>query len=823
MSAADRVAEFVTEHSRITLLVSLLVVAGLTAGVAQLTTAGGEAISAEPEAETTLEYVQENYASGSENVTFVAVYVRDADGNVLSRSSLRRSLEYQRSLRQNDSVGEVVAESQTVGVARAVTTRLTGDPRASVDERIDALENANASAVESATESALSADSPLLQLLPNSYEPGTASATGRRIVFTVPDAAVADTASEGTTVDEFERTVYATLPDDTATADYFTLAGPAGDSVSQKGNTDTVELVGPLALVLIVAALLGAYRDPVDIFVGLFGVFASVLGAVGLVGWLGVPFSATSIIAPILIVGLGIDFSFHVFMRYRERRAEGERRRAAMRASLSKVSVALALVTLTTAVGFLANATSPLAEIRSLTITMAVGIFVAFFVFVTLVPALKTELDSLRAWLGWDPQRSPFGDGGVVGSFLQTGVSAARVSAVAVVLIAVVTAGGGVFAWTQLDQSLQSGQPETDTWTQDLPDPIGIQEYPYLQNQEYVQSSYLDSSSGASPSQVLVRGDVGNAETLHRLDEARENATETEVAYTRPGGLTATTGPLTEMRRLAEQRSAFRDVFEAADTDDDGVPEENVTGVYDAFYRTAPSTAASVVERDGGSYESLRLVVRTERTAGAVVVDDALTGAIEPVASLEGVEADVTGQQSVTAGLIRIATENVFQTVVVSLGGIFLLLVIVYRLTEGSGTLGAVVFLPVAFVVALVSLGMLALGVPITFFTALMIGLVIGLGVDYTIHVGDRFLTERERADDPYTALERTVTGTGGALLGSTLTTVAAFGTLALAPFPQVANLGTIVALALIGAFVVSVFVLPSLLVLWDRRVGVPN
>ncbi|MFC7209189.1 MMPL family transporter [Natronoarchaeum sp. GCM10025321] len=69
-------------------------------------------------------------------------------------------------------------------------------------------------------------------------------------------------------------------------------------------------------------------------------------------------------------------------------------------------------------------------------------------------------------------------------------------------------------------------------------------------------------------------------------------------------------------------------------------------------------------------------------------------------------------------------------------------------------------------------------------------------------------------------ALETAVAGTGGALLGSTVTTVAAFATLSLSTFPPLRQLGMLVAIALLCSFVMAVFVLPSLLTLWVRYVG---
>jgi predicted RND superfamily exporter protein len=136
---------------------------------------------------------------------------------------------------------------------------------------------------------------------------------------------------------------------------------------------------------------------------------------------------------------------------------------------------------------------------------------------------------------------------------------------------------------------------------------------------------------------------------------------------------------------------------------------------------------------------------------------------------------------------------------------------------HGCATLGLVVAVPIALVLGLVIGGMYLLSIPLTLLTALLMSLVIGLDIDYNIHVGDRYADERRQGASTYEALEPAVTGTGGALLGSTLTSVGALATITLVPHPQLQSFGAIVVVALTTAFAVSGLVLPSLLVLWSR------
>jgi predicted RND superfamily exporter protein len=115
---------------------------------------------------------------------------------------------------------------------------------------------------------------------------------------------------------------------------------------------------------------------------------------------------------------------------------------------------------------------------------------------------------------------------------------------------------------------------------------------------------------------------------------------------------------------------------------------------------------------------------------------------------------------------------------------------------------------------------MALVGIPFNILTGMITSLTVGLGVAYSIHLSERYNQELERADSMWEAMHTAVTGTGGALLGSAATTVGGFGVLAFAILPPLQQFGIITGLTIIYAFLASVLVLPSLLVVWTRWFG---
>jgi predicted RND superfamily exporter protein len=78
-------------------------------------------------------------------------------------------------------------------------------------------------------------------------------------------------------------------------------------------------------------------------------------------------------------------------------------------------------------------------------------------------------------------------------------------------------------------------------------------------------------------------------------------------------------------------------------------------------------------------------------------------------------------------------------------------------------------------------------------------------------------MEDLDRIKDGICALSVSVSHTGSALFGSALTTVIGFAVLSFAIIPPLAQFGQVTALSISFAFLASVFVLPTFLLLWLR------
>ncbi|WP_255194409.1 efflux RND transporter permease subunit [Natronobeatus ordinarius] len=833
MNALDRTVDIVTTHNVAVVLVVGLLTAGLVLGIAnaEMGGDGGFAGAVETDVDEAEQYVQANYEiDGSDDrAAHFPVYVRDEGGNALSTEAMIATLEYKQAVAEDDAVADARTNDEALSVASFVGTQAVGDPDASLAEQIAALEDADDEEIAAIVETTLAEEPEAQLLVPNSYEPGTADAESTQLVF----------AFEPTEDGKAPADAQYALADaaaDRTDPEFFTLGEPAMDAMSETSVENTVFLVLPVVLGLILAVAAFAYRDIVDVIVGLVGVIVSIGWMFGVLGWLGVEVGPAVVIGPVLIAGLSIDYGFHVFTRYREARealeneAAREQRdsvaaiRLPMARGLRSVAVAFGLVTITASIGFLANLVNPVGALRDLGIAITLGVGSAFVIFVTLVPALKVTIDDALERLGLDRHKQPLGSGAYVRPLLSSTVTLARRAAPVVTVVAVVLAAGGGVAWTALDEEAAGAEsPDVAEWKQELPGPVGWEENEALENQEYVGEQFRSAAAAEDDRvQVLVEGSVTDDDALYALEDGIDEGVERGTFA--EGRTDTIETPTTVIEAVAAEDDEFAGTVEEADTTGDGIPDSDLEAVYDHLYEVDSDRASAVIEREAGEYRSLRAIgppqaadgpaVDADRAVNLFAVGDAIETEDASVAAT--VVSDATAEQAA----IEQITDGIVRVMVVAVTAVFLTLVGVYRWIHGSASLGVLTAIPVALVLGYVVGGMYLLSVPLNFLTALLVSLVIGIGIDYSIHLSDRFAHERGRGRTDRDALETAVTGTGGALLGSMLTSVGAFAGMLIHPDPSFQHFATLVVLAMVAAFVASVVVLPSLLYLWARYVG---
>lgn len=108
-------------------------------------------------------------------------------------------------------------------------------------------------------------------------------------------------------------------------------------------------------------------------------------------------------------------------------------------------------------------------------------------------------------------------------------------------------------------------------------------------------------------------------------------------------------------------------------------------------------------------------------------------------------------------------------------------------------------------------------GLPISTLAGGVAAMVIGIGIDYAIHLMSKYKYERKRGLSVKEGIEAAVTDTGIALTGASVATMLAFLAFLTGAMPEMNRFGILMTLGVGYSFLLSILALPALLVLEER------
>jgi predicted RND superfamily exporter protein len=244
-----------------------------------------------------------------------------------------------------------------------------------------------------------------------------------------------------------------------------------------------------------------------------------------------------------------------------------------------------------------------------------------------------------------------------------------------------------------------------------------------------------------------------------------------------------------------------------------GCTEDDIQGIFYYLFtnQTYQEKVKSVLhyDTDENRFDAtvIRVFVSAKKTSDARVVYSQLR---DDVVKTQNIVAKVTGETVIVITTIDSFQHSQLVSTAFSVILSALVLMVVYR----NPILGLIAVVPVAISTVWILGTMYLLGISINVFTVMVTALTIGLGIDYSIHIIERFREEGKKLS-PQKSMQATIERTGSALFISALTTICGFAVLLLSPMPLTQHFGIITAATIMYSFDLAVFVLPILLVAW--------
>ncbi|QSG10215.1 efflux RND transporter permease subunit [Halapricum desulfuricans] len=803
----ERVTGFVTERPRVVIVGFLLITAVFAGGMGQVSMGSSD------QTESFTEGIPEQEALDSINEEFQGPFEADTPStqliheseNVLSQSSM---LEMLRLLERIDQREELYVAS-TAGPAPAVAQAL--DPTATTPEQQQrAIRRASETEFRK-TVSALAERPGFSRSLSDDFNAreGTASAAITVVTHSPPD--------QGDHTEEIQTTIQSLAGDGDATV--YVLGDGIVQSEMNNVINDSLAIVMPLVVVLILGFLAVAYRDPIDMLLGLIALAMTIVWTFGFVGFAGIPFDMTMITVPVLLLAVGVDFGIHIINRYREETVIGREKIPSMRVALSQLLVAFVIVAITTLFGFAANISSDLEPIRRMGFVAGIGILFTFFIFGIFLPAAKIESDRFRDRYNvpeFDNTPVSSGDS-VLGRVLAVPARITnRAPAAVVVAVLLVTAGTAVYG-AGVDNTFETEDflppEEQPDVVENLPGDLAPSEYTMTATYNFVE----DNFETATGEEVILYVE-GPFEQAHALDSlVAPNDDPPEPFAVGEHGRAESESIVTVIQSYAEENPEFAALVARNDLDDDGIPDRNLVQIYDELDRSPYGDRASEYLTEDRRGAKVSYSVDAEASQGEI------EAAGRTFADDFQYEATATGNTIVFGAVSDIVFESSIQSLALAIGLSGVFLIVVYWLLEGRPMLGVINTFPIIVAVVGLLATMRALGMALNAVTATILSIALGVGIAYSVHVIHRYVDEVGDGTGTQEALLTTLTGTGGALTGSMATTSLGTGALAFAISPVLGDFGFLMAISVFYSFATSIIVLPPTVQAYAQWDGYPK
>ena len=576
----------------------------------------------------------------------------------------------------------------------------------------------------------------------------------------------------------------------------------------------------PFVALLAVFFLWLTFRRPSGVAVPMLVVGFSILFTLAIMVVFEVPLNTITSALPVFLISIGVADGIHMFSEYRENRIEGLPREKAVCLMLDKLALPVTMTSITTAVGFLSLTVSDIVPILTFGIFVAVGTLLAMVLSLIFIPALLMVL----------PEKvSASQEGSGTDENLSSGVHQVNFmdrlfqksldvmtawvlrNARPVLLAALVICAISIYGLSQVkvESSLES------YFQADAPFVIA--------------NRAMEKMSGSRTINIVITKS-GEEEPWKNPDNLKVVEEFQEFLANEPR-VKRTLSLVDLIKRISyafnENRKEFNrlpngfEFLESEEIFEENGKTEKRTVKREISGRDLIAQYLVLYENSGGDVlsdvvdsEYLNLNLAVTISSNSTTEEEKLLQSIEDYA----VRQFPQGFSMTSSGMvpINVATSNeVVTSQIRSLSGsilaVFLMLALIFR-SVSRGLMGMI---PLVFTV-LFNFGVMGFfGVHLDIGTALVSSIVIGIGVDYSIHYLSSMFHELAVGTELHDAISNTVRRSGKAITSNAVTVGFGFLALSVSEFLPLVTLSWMIWLTLNISALATMILIPALAVTW--------
>jgi predicted RND superfamily exporter protein len=505
-----------------------------------------------------------------------------------------------------------------------------------------------------------------------------------------------------------------------------------------------------------------------------------------------------------VLIGLGIDFAIHIFNRFAEEMRRGKEVSAALEIAIVETGEGIFTAAITTACAFYSMFVTSFKGFQEVGFVAGSGILCCLLSMYFILPALMT----LRAKLG----REPFLFSRFAGFGLRTASFVIRSNPrILIALALLITAYMGMQAVSVgFNDDLRSLREHASTYEAlrtriqsrfKLPSNQIIAIVSGKTMQEALQRNdklYENIESPALSPQILA------CDSLRTLLPSPETqlASQARIRSLPLGDLAKNLR--TQGRILGFAPEAFEPFLNRLSDLQSLARQGNIIEFGSIRSPLFVRLVQRYVTRSADSYRIITYIYPVYNSKWRTRIPQEFLDALK--AGVGNVE--FTGVTIIASELEHVVKFDLAMVVIVVSLVVFLILLVHFR----SVVRAIFAMVPVMCAIIWMLGTMHLLGIQLNFINIVIIPMIIGIGVDNGIHILQRYYAEDERD------LNIVVKSTGRAIVITSLTTILGFGSLALASYRGIQEMGLLAILGVGYSLIAGLFFLPPLLMIWEKR-----
>lgn len=554
--------------------------------------------------------------------------------------------------------------------------------------------------------------------------------------------------------------------------------------------------LNPLGLLAITIMLMIAFRRLLPALMGNVVIFSAIAITVGLMSHSDVPFYVITNAMPVILIGISVADSIHIFSHYYECQAKNPDKSVneCIEESVNEMWKPITLTSITTMAGFLGlYAAAYMPPFEYFGLFTALGVFVAWAYSLIVLPALIVLLKP-KVSKKWIKLQSESKSDVFAQIMVGVGKLAIARPLITILFFAILSILG-----LKLSQDLVVNENRINSFHTDEP----------LYQADKAINHHMDGTNTIDIVIETQESDgIFDIDVLHQMEALQEYAE----------GLAHINGSMSVVDYLKQMNKSLNE----GDKSYYRLPasKEQVAQFFLIYSASAAPTDFDNLINYDYRLANIRLNLDTSEFVKIKPVVEALETYISDNFTNSKVTANLSGRVTVNYHWIKDLGSSHFLSVFIALSCVLLVSTLLFK----SLFAGVLAVIPVASSILAVYAAMVVRGVDLGIGTSMFASVAIGLGVDFAIHTIERLkVILKNTEESAEVLLKQLYPTTGRALLFNYLAIAFGFGVLMSSKVVPLNNFGIIVVLAVSMSFIASLTLIPAIALFFKPRFFFPK